>query len=765
MRHYILLETSVFGKDEKENRAVFKKVNGKPREAGLVRADQIDENILYEYLNPLQTLFYLKYKGGNALVTAPTSAGKSLLAYLFMKEKEGRKVYIAPTKSLVYEKVIEFRRYYGNKVDIRTGDILDVFKHARGEVTVATFENFALALRNKLQWTKDIGAVVIDEIHHITTSRGFILEEIITYLLEREIDILGLSATLPGSIEMAKWIKADLFIESLWRPVPLERKIIPLVEFEEFTSAKGADEKIASRLLTAIYELKRKDDQVILFVHKKGVGWKLLEMADREKIGIMNKTLPFEKEEREEIEIAFHNADIPKEEREEIEKAFRKGELPILIATQTMAYGVNLPADVVIVAVRAFYDQKTKKWKTIPDPLDILQMEGRAGRLGIKEKGYSFILPYGIKEDILKREIEKGLRKDFKPYLKETVEYEEIDTESLKALSLFILLGVLYEGKDYKRFLKKTYSLKDMADSEKIEEIYEWLNDTGYIIEDKELSEKALFCIRSGVSPVNYEEFLHRKKIGMQDIVTVRPLLFTKRFDGLYDFVKQGESFEEDHFYIMTLISPCGQSCIEDNTHQFLFYIEGLTFKYRNIQAPPSDFSYLGTDVLHLARTLKEIRSVGDIDWSDLKILQICHSIKYGISPDYASLGGIKGIGHIRANLLKRLMHQEGIKPPPLGERTEQLIELLKDNFGNSLKERIEEILMFERYRGDIDRLKTEREARQLIRILENNREGYLIDDRILRTFMMFSMGEKAMRMKKEELIKEVIYNSPVSSE
>jgi len=107
MRHYILLEQSSLEKHG--GRAVFKKVNGKPREIGLIKGDEVDERIVYEFLNPLQTLFYLKYKGGNSLVTAPTSAGKSLIAFLFMREKGGRKVYLAPTKSLVYEKVVELR--------------------------------------------------------------------------------------------------------------------------------------------------------------------------------------------------------------------------------------------------------------------------------------------------------------------------------------------------------------------------------------------------------------------------------------------------------------------------------------------------------------------------------------------------------------------------------------------------------------------------------------------------------------------------------
>jgi helicase len=62
-------------------------------------------------------------------------------------------------------------------------------------------------------------------------------------------------------------------------------------------------------------------------------------------------------------EIAFHNADIPKEERQEIEKTFRDGRIKKLIATQTLAYGVNLPADKVIIFTRPI-----KKGKQVGTP-------------------------------------------------------------------------------------------------------------------------------------------------------------------------------------------------------------------------------------------------------------------------------------------------------------------------------------------------------------------------------------------------------------
>jgi len=118
----------------------------------------------------------------------------------------------------------------------------------------------------------------------------------------------------------------------------------PLTKFREFTKLdKNApqDEKLVNKLLGALYTLKKPDEQVILFVHEKSVGWSVLELANKEKVGIMNKTTPFEKKERKEIELAFHNANVPKEERDEIEKAFREGKLPVLVATSTLAYGVK----------------------------------------------------------------------------------------------------------------------------------------------------------------------------------------------------------------------------------------------------------------------------------------------------------------------------------------------------------------------------------------------------------------------------------------
>ncbi|MGC8852486.1 MAG: DEAD/DEAH box helicase, partial [Hydrogenobacter sp.] len=683
--------------------------------------------IPYPLLNPLQSLFFYYYKDGNALVCAPTSAGKSLIAYLFMRNKEGRKVYTAPTKALVYEKAVELRRYYS--VDVRTGDsILESYKKVKGEVVVSTYENLVYALRNSAEWVQEISCIVFDEIHQLT--KRWILEEAIAYALDRDIKLLGLSATLPSYEEIANWIRADLTIYSHWRPVPLIRDTRPLKDLPKTKKYTDRDYQIAERLLSALFELSKRDEKVILFVPQKKLGWKLLELAKEEKIGIMNKTTPFEHQQDKEPEIAFHNADVPKEEREEIEKAFREGSLNKLVATQTLAYGVNLPADRVIILVRMFHERG--KLKCIPDTLDILQMEGRAGRLGIKEVGYSHILTYGGTPEKLEKEVSKSLKEPIQSSL------------NLDALSLFVLLGFLYEGGNYENFLTKTFSYRKVK-KENLKAVMEFLESKGYINKGK-LTQKAIYCVRSGIPPTHFEEFLRRLSLNMDHLITLRPLLHMKKFDSLYEFVKNGESFIEDYHYVVGKLSLCGQKCFFDNTDQFIFYTEGLTFKYPNISSPPGEFSYLGTDALHLLRMIMELSKLGVWRLNPQEMISIAHSVKYGLTIEYASLSGIKGIGHIRANLLKRLLQEEGILPPPIGSNISDLLELLDMQ---TLGSRLEQILQEQR---KLEKSRSKEEAKKVIKLLENNKNGLLVDDRILLAFGLFKLGERAYRFKKKEL-------------
>ena len=72
-------------------------------------------------------------------------------------------------------------------------------------------------------------------------------------------------------------------------------------------------------------------------------------------------------------------------ERSEVESMFRKGNISILVATSTLAAGVNLPAGRVII-------RSLQVGREALGPIQYKQMCGRAGRPGLAAFGESFLL-------------------------------------------------------------------------------------------------------------------------------------------------------------------------------------------------------------------------------------------------------------------------------------------------------------------------------------------------------------------------------------
>lgn len=75
--------------------------------------------------------------------------------------------------------------------------------------------------------------------------------------------------------------------------------------------------------------------------------------------------------------VGMHHAGIILEDRKILEVLFRSGHLPVLVATSTLAMGINLPAHLVIVKSTKYYAKGEYKDHS---ESTILQMIGRAGR-------------------------------------------------------------------------------------------------------------------------------------------------------------------------------------------------------------------------------------------------------------------------------------------------------------------------------------------------------------------------------------------------
>lgn len=88
--------------------------------------------------------------------------------------------------------------------------------------------------------------------------------------------------------------------------------------------------------------------------------------------------------------IGMHHAGLSNNDRQIVEKLFVQQKIQVLIATSTLAWGVNMPARLVIVKGTEFFDPKLKKYVDMP-VTDILQMIGRAGRPQYDDKGIACV--------------------------------------------------------------------------------------------------------------------------------------------------------------------------------------------------------------------------------------------------------------------------------------------------------------------------------------------------------------------------------------
>lgn len=76
--------------------------------------------------------------------------------------------------------------------------------------------------------------------------------------------------------------------------------------------------------------------------------------------------------------IGLHHAGLQAYERSIVENLFVERKIQVLVATSTLAWGINVPAHLVIVKGTEYYDGKTHKYVDFP-VTDVLQMIGRAG--------------------------------------------------------------------------------------------------------------------------------------------------------------------------------------------------------------------------------------------------------------------------------------------------------------------------------------------------------------------------------------------------
>ena len=189
--------------------------------------------------------------GQSVIVSAPTGAGKTLVAEFAIHAALGAKrrlAYTTPLKALSNQKFADFTRAFGaDTVGILTGDV-KVNPHA--PVLVMTTE----ILRNALYGSGLDGLryIVLDECHYMgDEGRGTVWEEIIVSA-PADVVLVGLSATVANVKEIADWIsivhRPIVPIYHPHRPVPLAYVIADLAgEIHELAAVRGGRAQVDRR--------------------------------------------------------------------------------------------------------------------------------------------------------------------------------------------------------------------------------------------------------------------------------------------------------------------------------------------------------------------------------------------------------------------------------------------------------------------------------------------------------------------------------------
>ena len=368
----------------------------------------LKEEGINELYPPQSKALPFALKGKNLVLSIPTASGKSLVAYLTIVHKllaeGGKALYIVPLKALAREKYEDLKIFekLGLKVGISTGDLDEsnprLFQY---DMIVCTSEKADSLLRHGINWVDKIKVLVIDEIHLIhDPDRGPTLEVIISRFkaLNPKTQIIALSATIKNALDLATWLDGK-FIQSDWRPVPL-REGVCLKNKIKYDDGKTTQLEGHGKSLDMLVEDSIVNGgQVLVFVNTRrstvSVAIKLASiieknLSDKEKENLQ-KILTVVKREQSELTsidkklffcmqkgVAFHNAGLSSIQRRVIEQGFKDRLIKCIVATPTLAAGINIPARRVIIRDLWRYDPNFGM-RPIP-VLEYKQQAGRAGR-------------------------------------------------------------------------------------------------------------------------------------------------------------------------------------------------------------------------------------------------------------------------------------------------------------------------------------------------------------------------------------------------
>ena len=346
----------------------------------------------------ITALLYFIRKNADIFFVVPTGYGKTIVAilsalYLWHTQKK-KTIMIGLYKSLTSEQFETFSKYIPTMID--DGDHKDQrgsWESQEWVIGCFTPERFDVILsdaQKRDSLMSEVGLIVSDEIQNLADEgRGHRMENYIMICrFLYELRYIYLSATIGNPESLSEKLGCQLIQGTpADRPVPLATQFLPFRELTYSWSDEIPDFQanfaLRIQMLKDIMRLDPNSTYLIFCTSKprtKQIAQILCQAHDA--VDLMDMA--------EEYHIAYHNADLSKEERKYIEDGYRSGSIKTIVCTPTLAAGVNLPADHVVIFDVEEFNMLTGK--ELIGANRIQQSIGRAGRPGLSKQGYAHII-------------------------------------------------------------------------------------------------------------------------------------------------------------------------------------------------------------------------------------------------------------------------------------------------------------------------------------------------------------------------------------
>ena len=449
--------------------------------------EEIYEKKGIQFFNPIQTQVFhtLYHSDQNVLIGSPTGSGKTIVSELavlrnFRTQPQKKVVYVAPFKALVKERVKDWKKKFGplkKKVEELTGDYTpDLKTLVEADVLITTPEKWDGVSRSwhSRPYVSSVGLIVFDEIHLLGQDRGPVIEVIVSRMnfiagkLMTGMRMVGLTTAIANSADVAGWFgvpgeRMYNFRPSV-RPVPVE------IHFRGFAEknycprmnsmnkpAYNDIKKLAGNLPVLVFVSSRRqtrltaNDLISFGANDFQLKSPFLRMSEEE-VGVVIQNVRDESLRQSlQFGIGMHHAGLDRNDRKIVEELFEMAKIQILVATTTLAWGVNFPAKLVIVKGTEFFDPKLKAYVDMPIS-DILQMIGRAGRPQYNDKGYACVY------------VEKTKKNFYRKYLNDPFPIEsEFLTQILEHLNAEVASGTVANKQQCVDYLTWTYFFRRLV--------------------------------------------------------------------------------------------------------------------------------------------------------------------------------------------------------------------------------------------------------------------------------------------------------------